>query len=169
MKQEDKQLLIQALSTLLPYEVMLDTPMGNKPLLALVSSQKYKTIIEYDDYRGFENDITEWEGGDVELIKPYLRPLSSMTEEEILELYKIAYDTWYCDSLYYKTDEFIDFKDSIQNNSLCFKSSIWLGYLNKVYKWLNVNHFDYWGLIDRGLAIAVTAENNPYVSKEELE
>ena len=28
--------------------------------------------------------------------------------------------------------------------------------------WLNENHFDYRGLIEKGLAIAVTEENNPY-------
>lgn len=28
--------------------------------------------------------------------------------------------------------------------------------------WLNAHHFDYRGLIEKGLAIAVTEENNPY-------
>ena len=28
--------------------------------------------------------------------------------------------------------------------------------------WLNAHHFDYRGLIEKGLAIAVTKENNPY-------
>ena len=28
--------------------------------------------------------------------------------------------------------------------------------------WLNANHFDYRGLIERGLAIKVTPDNNPY-------
>ena len=28
--------------------------------------------------------------------------------------------------------------------------------------WLNAHHFDYRGLIERGLAIVVTKENNPY-------
>jgi hypothetical protein len=28
--------------------------------------------------------------------------------------------------------------------------------------WLNANHFDYRGLIEKGLAIEVTKENNPY-------
>jgi hypothetical protein len=33
---------------------------------------------------------------------------------------------------------------------------------DKVVDWLNKNHFDYRGLIERGLAIEVTEENNPY-------
>ena len=28
--------------------------------------------------------------------------------------------------------------------------------------WLNAHHFDYRGLIEKGLAVAVTPENNPY-------
>jgi len=31
--------------------------------------------------------------------------------------------------------------------------------------WLNAHHFDYRGLIEKGLAIAVTEENNPYKEK----
>ena len=30
------------------------------------------------------------------------------------------------------------------------------------FDWLNAHHFDYRGLIEKGLAIAVTEENNPY-------
>ena len=61
--------------------------------------------------------------------KPYLRPMSSMTEEEKKEsgeLYKKNTGMW----------------DDLD--------------------WLNAHHFDYRGLIDKGLAIAVTEENNPY-------
>ena len=32
----------------------------------------------------------------------------------------------------------------------------------EVIDWLNSHHFDYRGLIERGLAIEVTEENNPY-------
>ena len=37
-----------------------------------------------------------------------------------------------------------------------------VGYSN--YDWLNAHHFDYRGLIERGLAIEVTEDNNPYKS-----
>ena len=35
------------------------------------------------------------------------------------------------------------------------------------FDWLNAHHFDYRGLIENGLAIAVTEENNPYKAMEE--
>ena len=35
-------------------------------------------------------------------------------------------------------------------------------YPEEYIDWLNVHHFDYRGLIEKGLAIEVTEENNPY-------
>ena len=65
-------------------------------------------------------------------IKPYLRPMSSMTEEEKLMYEGLMIGT---------------------NN---------VSYMLDVIDWLNKNHFDYRGLIPKGLAIEVTEENNPY-------
>ena len=77
------------------------------------------------------------EAGEI-LIKPYLRPMSSMTENEVLE--------------------YVSLKESIV-------ASDGITYFFETYKsidWLNKSMFDYRGLIERGLAIAVTKENNPY-------
>ena len=65
-------------------------------------------------------------------VLPYLRPMSSMTEEERKE---------------YK--HFVAFSGSPD------------GAANFV-DWLNAHHFDYRGLIEKGLAIEVTKDNNPY-------
>lgn len=73
----------------------------------------------------------------LETVKPYLRPMSSMTEEEWND-YK---STW-------KLIEH-DLEDTYEP---CIES----------FDWLNTHHFDYRGLIEKGLAIAVTEENNPY-------
>jgi len=138
MTQEDKKLLLEDLSARLPYGVVLSTPNGNNPLLALVSSKKYNTIIEYDDYRGNENDISEWDGGDIEFIKPYLRSMSSMTEEERKEYELLA--------------------------NRCISTSV--GFIHfeaqELINWLLKNHFDFRGLIEKGLAIEVNESNNPY-------
>ena len=128
MTQEDKELLLQDLCARLPYGVILNTPNGNKSLLALVKSKKYNTIIEYDDYCGNENDTSEWKGGDVEFVKPYLRPMSSMTKEE-----KEEYDS--------KRKHICD-----EYNRYCFDTV-------ESIDWLNAHHFDYRGLIEKGLAL----------------
>ena len=139
MKEEDKELLLKDLCARVPYGLMC-------------ACGKYvgklKLVCPDGDYCILQNSPYT-----IETIKPYLRPMSSMTEEEILELYKITYITWYSDSLYYKNEEFISFRDSIQNNSLCFKNSIWIFDINKVIDWLNSHHFDYRGLIKKGLAL----------------
>lgn len=74
--------------------------------------------------------------------KPYLRPMSSMTEEEVLE-----FAAFHC----------LNDKHPIVLLQMCNLSNV----IN-MFDWLNRRHFDYQGLIDKGLAIAVTEENNPY-------
>lgn len=72
----------------------------------------------------------------VEEIKPYLRPLSSMTEEEE----KYVLDTWgiekFCNGIDLLWDNYLSFGDSAD-----------------FVDWLNANHFDYRGLIEKGLAL----------------
>ena len=64
---------------------------------------------------------------EVEHTKPYLRPMSSMTEEEKKEYDQLRYDPWH----------------SHYDENIC----------SKVLDWLNSHHFDYRGLIEMGLAI----------------
>lgn len=66
---------------------------------------------------------------DIENIKPYLFHLSSMTDKQYREFLSTC--NGYCD--YYWTEETFD--------------------------WLNKNHFDYRGLIEKGLAIDATGIN----------
>ena len=68
----------------------------------------------------------------IENIKPYLRPMSSMTEEEKKELGAISCE---CDSMH--------------KWSVFYKSQ----------DWLNKNMFDYRGLIEMGLALPATKDN----------
>ena len=148
MKQKDKELLFKDLCTRLPYGVKVNNEIqGDFVIYGVCENYIFaKTTTSHVDFR-------------IENIKPYLFPLSSMTEEGILELYKITYDTWYNDSLYYKKEEWISFRDSIKNNNLCFKNCIWLSDINKVIDWFNKNHFDYRGLIESGIAIDATNLN----------
>ena len=155
MIQEEKSLLLKDLSARLPYGVMLDTPNGNKPLLALVSSKKYNTIVAYNYYHGNENDISEWEGGDVEFIKPYLRPISSMTEEEFVYFMGLRGRMLQSYEIQSMMKEAFNMPNSITIVTQLYN------YLHKM-DWLLSKHFDVRGLIPKDLAIAVTEENNPY-------
>ena len=153
MKQENsKQLLLKDLSARLPYGVKIELTwwvMGEGTYI--------NTTLEPDHIDQLLND----EDGDTE-IKPYLRPMSSMTEEEAKEL-SILCDITGVLSIKI-TDEYIDFEvddgfSSIETKIIWFNdiiSSI------EIFDWLNAHHFDYRNLIPMGLAIAVTKENNPY-------
>ena len=102
------------------------------------------------DWDWYDDDI------DIEDIKPYLFPLSSMTEEQRIELYKVL--GWRYESHYHLSKEWEDFNNSIDNNDLFIPAS-WVSDLNKMYNWFNKNHFDYRGLIPMDLAIDATGKN----------
>ena len=80
MKQEDKELLLKDLCARLPYGVlfMVHDDEINEPVELLSINPKRDKPLEIDD--GYdENSSTYW---NLEDVKPYLRPMSSMTEEE---------------------------------------------------------------------------------------
>ena len=117
MTQEEKELLLQDICGRLPYGVM--------GLIRIANGNDYNISIT---------------GGDIDLlsrhfitIKPYLRSMSSMTEEEKKEYEHIA-------------------------PGIEIENGVRIPNVNQI-EWLNAHHFDYRGLIERGLAIAVTAEN----------
>ena len=95
----------------------------------------------------------------VSKIKPYLFPLSSMTEEEAKEL-SILYGIKDILSINI-TDEYIDFK--VDDGFCSFeRKTIWYNEIissTETFDWLNKNHFDYRGLIEKGLAIDATGLN----------
>ena len=128
MTQEEKQLLLKVLCEGLPYGVYVDAYSWQK--------DTPKLLVEcVPEYVGEEIVVKGLAGRhSIKEIKPYLRPMSSMTEEE---------STTYEDNFLYANDLQI--------------------YAEEYIDWLNAHHFDYRGLIEKGLAIEVTEENNPYV------
>ena len=127
MSQEEKDLLLQDLSARLPYGVKVQY--DNEPYNVDYVSALYEEI-KLDIPDNYTIEISE--------IKPYLRRMSSMTEEEYNEYRNIDNRSYTCPMAY----AHIPAQDRI--------------------KWLNKNMFDYRGLIEKGLAIKVTEENNPY-------
>ena len=107
---------------------------------------KVKCIVDgLDDCTLMPSDIEEERE-----IKPYLRPMSSMTEEERKEIGEAIKKD--------RISPYGEIKLSGVDNLLLAAVN---GATNLI-DWLNAHHFDYRGLIERGLAIAVTKENNPY-------
>ena len=142
MKQEDKDLLLKDICGRLPYGVKVyDVKSSiNSPFMNLnhVNGIVGEVFISY---------MNKCRTAPIEDIKPYLFPLSSMTDEQAKELFNIF--GLVCPS----TEE-----DYIKINE-CTGITFFLcqgfdveTHLDKLIDWLNKNHFDYRGLIPMGLA-----------------
>lgn len=134
MRQEDKELLLKDICARLPYGVKVNTIQGDFTLLGLTNERVFTTC----EVEGCHNDFP------IECIKPYLFPLSSMTEEQK----KYITDRWGIN------DEF-DF----EINPDWGEYFVELGDIVDFIDWLNKNHFDYRCLIEKGLAIDATGLN----------
>ena len=77
MTQEDKQLLLKDLCARLPYALQVRNPRLDGPDYATdIDTETWKLQVLYNGYTD-----------DIEKFKPYLRPMSSMTEEELEEFH----------------------------------------------------------------------------------
>jgi hypothetical protein len=124
MTQEVKELLLKDLCARLPYGVALCAfyktdegwKEGNVCLLGMRADEGYIELHLDNGWIAYLDDV-----------KPYLRPLSSMTDDELKEWTTLL--------------------NFVNENRL-----------DKSIDWLNAHHFDYRGLIEKGLAISATKE-----------
>ena len=131
MTKEEKQLLLKDLCARLPYGVKFSSFSENMKyysepttLRKIFYNEKYDAnIIEGD------NDISSI----IDLVKPYLRPMYSMTEEEKKEFQA-------CHCVYELHHDFQPMMCNLANE------------LN-MFDWLLAHHFDYRGVIEKGLAL----------------
>ena len=134
MKQEDKDLLLKDLCARLPYGVKYGC-------IDIKNVWRLKSIFTRSD-----NSIYCDGCNALELCRPYLFPLSSMTEEQ-KEEYGKCYDIDLVNSAKNLHDR-LDGKDTINGYPM----------YNHI-DWCNKNHFDYRGLIPMGLATNATGLN----------
>ena len=138
MTQDDKDLLLKDLCARLPYGVkvkVIDVDgFTFEGELCVISKGWCKLNISDPKKKArVKNEVIPL---NYIYIKPYLRPMSSMTEEEYNELKEL--------SSYYGLAPFEDIHNWTPNYEL-------IG-------WLNAHHFDYRGLIPKGLAIEAQPE-----------
>lgn len=142
MTQEDKELLLKDLCARLPYGVKIELTWW-----VMDEGTCLITTLEPDHIDQILND----EVGDVE-IKSYLRPLSSMTEEEFDKLKEysgLKYNQLDLNSFQNGTSKCLDF----------YLGEVPSYVVIKVFDWLNKYHFDYRNLITMELAIDATGLN----------
>lgn len=153
MKQED--LLLIDLCSRLYYKVKVSLIYNNeeyKGTLCAIYPEDNRVII--DDLNKSCHYYNQTCGGfliDENKVKPYLFPLSSMTEEQFLELTELCnmYDNYH-DYNPYEYWGIQVCRKHIHGNKPCFSNNY------KAIDWFNKNHFDYRGLIPMGSAIDAT-------------
>ena len=147
MTQENKDLLLKDLSARFPY----------KPIVQIDDCGVWTLRgVDHDDSAELRDRVIVWRGENypssknsfpIMDCKPYLFPMSSMTEEQRNELENMEWS-------------FNDFR--ISNILECFgtyRAYVDHSCCSELIDWLNKNHFDYRGLITKGLAIDATELN----------
>lgn len=146
MTQEEKDLLIVDLCARLPY--------GIKGHLSGLDVRIDILGINGDDIFCMPLWGKQALTRDIRYVKPYLRPLSSMTEEEKRELQSFFPGSF--GSQWLNLEEgYIDIYECESTTRLYLYDS------RRLIEWLNKKMFDFRGLIPEGLAIS-TKEFNPY-------
>ena len=122
--QQKNSLLLKDLSARLPYKVRLKIgEHSDYTLHGMVPNKKQPIVVSL-----IENEIEYKIEVSVEIVKPYLRSMSSMTDEE--------------------AKEYLDMLNDIDKSGLMNQN-----FITKVVDWLDKNLFDHRGLIPKGLAL----------------
>ena len=135
MTQEDKELLLKDLCARLPYGVKVNGVFlnYNKDKDKIL----YKECVKELNYSHLSRYWT---------LKPYLFPLSSMTDKDLVKFLQIK-------GLNLNSDELKTFRRGAITIVSTLPSYSWH------IDWLNKNHFDYRGLIEKSLALDATGLN----------
>ena len=124
MTQKEKDLLLKDLSGRLPH--------GVKVCARFNTGNRYTTNVtaisaDRDYIQTRQSVLHSYTSSSVEDIRPYLRPMSSMTEEE--------------------RNEYLSIK--MQETVRVISPEA----ISEIMDWLNAHHFDFRGLIEKGLAL----------------
>ena len=136
MTQENKELLLRDLCARLPYGVKVKT--NNINILKLGTHTRVGEYV---------TDVTE-------PCKPYLFPLSSMTEGQTEEIHNLIYQ-----GVSESIEETKEWLKTRKENELRPITLTYILSYTLVIDWFCKNHFDYRGLIPMGLAIDCTNLN----------
>ena len=137
MTKEEKELLLKDLCARLPYGVKIsENIQGDYTVIGLTTERVFTTC----ETEGCHNDFP------IDCIKPYLFPMSSMSDKELIEFFQIR-------GMNLNTYELRTFR----RRDIAIAST--LSSYSRHIDWLNAHHFDYRGLIEKGLAIDASSLN----------
>lgn len=146
MTQEDEKLLLIDLAARVPYEVKISLELDEDKLIGTLDAvypSENRVIVDNLDKAIAAINVRC--GGFIlneNNVKPYLRSLSSMTEKEKSELYEVFLECPTIIKTFPSYTEFFIYANIINSIDMV-----------NVIDWFNAHHFDYRGLIERGLAL----------------
>ena len=152
MTQEEKDLLLKDLCARLPYGVKVEIKNVSKicTLEEIDCSWEEMSV-------AVRHENGEMNGYDFDNAKPYLFPLSSMTEEQKEELFK------FCE--FYISEDWEGKKSEVYGIEIasrldpayCYDHNFNMWNVDmRAIDWLLKNHFDIYGLIGKGIALEAT-------------
>lgn len=163
MTKEEKQLLLQDLSARLPYGVICRGICNDFDVDKdeYIDKEVTGILTDLHSYKCCYGHVGLMNQCDIESIRPYLRPMESMTEEEMGEYakFKLSNDNDVYEFTDFRTTGkgFINVHTSCKNggNGYTFqinnRTMLYDGVIG--IDWFNKKHFDYRGLIEKGLAL----------------
>lgn len=142
MTQEEKQLLLIDLCGRLPYELIVSYTEFE---YGIMSKHTFSNLEVWNNEVRDGTALVVCDNGHskyyIEEIKPYLRPMSSMTEEEKNELRKL------CD------EDLSGYAKFILDGHGLSHDGLYMFYPLRQLDFINSHHFDFRGLIQKGLAL----------------
>lgn len=152
MTQKDRELLLRDLCPRLPYNIICQ--------VEFKENGKYNSKVMLLSGIFTDEAYFTTKGGSIysNEYKPYLFPLSSMTDEQKREFYKF-FDEGITESAN-ETRQWLRTKRADETMRPITIAYVMVHKL--VIEWLNKNHFNYRGLIEKGLAIDATNLNIYY-------
>jgi hypothetical protein len=135
LKSEEKELLIKDLLPRIPTGLFVDVPSEEGP-------KKLEKVVRWKIVYGRARSLEDCLDG----LIPYLRPISSMTEEEFEKLKEYS-------GLKYEQLDLASYQNGIYKCLDFYLSEIPSYVVILVFDWLNAHHFDYRGLIEKGCAL----------------
>jgi hypothetical protein len=137
LTKEEKELLIKDLLPRIPTDLLVKVPGEEEP-------KKLERVVRWRIVYGRAKSFEDCLDG----LIPYLRPLSSITEEEKEEVEVLIFGEWYA-----QDSGKVDGEGWIEILANYDVSGIDPGFCSDYVDWLVLHHFDFRGLIEKGLAL----------------
>ena len=134
MTEKEEKLILIDIAARVPYGVMVEQTLFSSTVAD--KNQRLKSVQENNCVKLYWNKYNLDDFVPIDCIKPYLRPMSSMRDDERKEYKSFIFTQHHEWDGHGKSTDYVETDD-----------------VERYVTWLNAHHFDYRGLIPMGLAL----------------